>query len=137
MRTCWVHTIQGIPTEDQDTSKGVWPPYVGIFPCYQPQWQQVSLSLFVAGLVSEGDTGNRNFKHTSRTYRVRLISGPNSPTKSHSPSSSLQNCTSKSSIIYLFPDRVVAEKAADFTPGERPRRVGISVSWQHFNIQGL
>lgn len=76
-------------------------------------------------------------KCTSRTEWVHFISGPNSPTKSHFPSSSLHNCLSKSSTIYLFPDRVVAEKAADFTPGERPRGVGISIPGQHFNIQGL
>lgn len=69
-------------------------------------------------------------KHTSRT-----VTG--SPAKSYFPSSLFQNCMSKQSIIYLLPDRVVAKKAPDFTPGERPGGVGISVSRQHFNIQGL
>lgn len=103
------------------------PQHTSIFHCHYPKWHQGYTPLFVAGLKSQEDTRQQ---HTSRT-----VTG--SPAKSHFPSSLFQNCISKQSIIYLLPDRVVAKKAPDFTPGERPGGVGISVSRKHFNIQGL
>lgn len=110
----------------------MWPQEHGCSPVVVPCDTKVTPFSLVASGRREATAPS---EHTSRTAMGSLYPGPHAPTESHFLLITELHIHIKHP--YLFPDRVVAQKAADFTPGQRPGGVGVPISRQHFDVQGL